>query len=226
MIAWAAFSALFLSACSMPSIKQPVDVNTFYKRDMMLLVNGVSGQGVVMVPKADTYQISGRSAGNIDLLSMRTNHREIIQEAVGRTTFAQTYIPVIGIEDKTEDSSPSVMEVAAFDKGAGQNAWGLIDFEDPDGVVATVKCNGSTSMGNSTICQAPAGLIQEIDFSEDMRNAADAGSCNYGGIPKIGRKFQYVMPPRKCELIFTTMDGSRTHRHVSIGYEQVLLRKE
>lgn len=220
MMAVSLWAAFILSSCSMPSIKQPIDVNVFYKRDMSLTVNGKTGVGVVMAKKADRYEINGISKGDLMLLSMRSCHREITQENANsaKRTFMLDYWPVPGLEDNN-----CVVELGGFDSKHGRHSWGVIDFEDPDGVVGYTRCNGGNSSGLSTICQAPAGLKQEVSFDEEMEVAQNRG-CDFGSLPKKSRVFHYTMPKRECVLAFVSASG-KTHRHVTVGYERVLLRE-
>lgn len=221
---WVLLLGAALGGCSLPTIKQPTDPAIFYKRDFGLTVNGKSGVGVLVVPKAISYVINGVSLGSLDLLSIRSCHREFAQESLSDQKFTYTYIP----QTDMENLDTCILDIAGFDSDKGQHSWGFIAFEDPNGVQASSKCNGATISGKTTACQAPAGLVQEVSFAEDMVTSPSAGACSFPDLNiKRGRNFQYTMPNGNCVLVFGRVaDGAHTfHRHYTIGYQQIMLRK-
>lgn len=217
---------LVLTGCTSPSIKQMTDPNTFYKRDFAINVNGVRGDGVVIAPSADLYKIQGTSKGELNLMSIRSCHREWVKEEVGGRTFNYDYTPVSDREQKLD----CILDMGGFDIKNGRHSWGFIGFEDPLGVSAAIVCNGELRTGKTTVCQAPAGLIQEIHFAEDMAISPDPGSCASSALKdtdKRGRSFEYVMPERECVLSFVSVSdqGARVHAHYTVGYKSVMLRE-
>lgn len=212
-----------LTGCSLPTIKQPIDPSIFYKRDFGLTVNGKTGTGVIVVPKAAQYVINGVSLGSLNLLSIRSCHREFAAENLSDQKFSYTYIP----QTSMELLDTCILDIAGFDSDKGQHSWGLIAFEDTNGVAASSKCNGTVVSGKTTACQAPAGLVQEVIFQEEMLASPSVGACSFPDLnTKRGKNFQYTMPRGNCVLIFGRVaDGAQTfHRHYTIGYQQIMLR--
>lgn len=212
-----------LLGCALQNIKQPTNPDVFYKRDVRLSVNGKAGVGVLVVPKSDNYLISGQMLGQMSLVSIRSCHREWSQENVSGRYFTYSYAPKTAME--TDDAC--ILEVGGFDAKNGQHSWGMIAFEDPTGVSATVKCNGDTLFGKTTVCQSPAGLEEEISFDDEMLVSPDSGGCSFDGMPRRGKLFRYVMPRRTCVLVFAKVadKGQTFHRHYTVGYEATLLRE-
>lgn len=225
--------ALLFTGCTMPSVKQPINVDSIYRMDLAINVNGKQGNGVLMAPAAGHYAISIQAPYNLDYFSFRTCHREFAREDIGRSAYNVEYVPIYGLEDRGQDEKACVAEIMGASQTNDKDAQAIIDFEDPDGVFGTAKCNGGLQQGKSTICQSPHGMMQEIDFEIPMRAAPEMSSCAYGElkdenfkVTRSGKVFKYTMPLDKCELLFTDLKGEKTHRHVTFGYQQAFLRKK
>lgn len=214
------FVLLALVQCTMPSIRQPISVETFYMRDIDLTVNGQHGTGILTAPKNSSYSIIIKSQGELSFVSIKSCHREIAKEQVPNKQYSYLYIPQEPLET---DGCP--LEIAGFDASGGQNSWGFIAFEDPDGVPAHALCNDGYIQGKSIICQAHVGLRQAIEFPEDMLVAKDSLSCDYKVTPAKGKYFEFVMPDKACVLTFMSIATGKTHKLITLGYEDRFLRK-
>lgn len=183
-----------------------------------------------MVPMTTAYQIKAQSYSNFDSFRLQSCHREFAQDAVGSQFVNYSYVPVGSWDHgmRIEDSPECILDLAGFSASSTQNSWGIIAMQDPAGVTASVKCNGYSSSGTSTMCQAKLGSIQEIAFTQEMMSDTSNSPCNYGPTLKPkgrGKVFQYTMPDRACTLVFISTDGTmRTHKHISIGYEDIIIR--
>ncbi len=209
-------SCLLFSSCSLPSIKAPVDAKVFYKRELEVAANGKSGVGVLVIPKAKEYSITGRAPDEATLASVQTCHRTFEIQKFEEGRFGASYVP------NTDSERDCAIRLGVFDKEKGQHAWGEIYIEDPAGVPANVKCNGAEAYGKTTVCQAATGLEQEIIFGEEMLASPEEGNCSYQGMERRGKVFRYLMPARNCLLVFGRVaDGGLTfHKHYSVGYQE------
>ena len=76
---------LFLVSCS---INQVPEVNLFYKKELQMIVNGISYSGVAVVPRVKSYDIHLISPDNLDYLTYETCHRHVsLEDASYKKTF-------------------------------------------------------------------------------------------------------------------------------------------
>ena len=96
----------FLSGCA--TVFQELEVGTLYRRDANVFINGQEHAGVVVVPQSSTgkYDFIVEPKGSIDLLILRTCHREYVAEKIdtgflglGGKKWKYTYYPMPGLED-------------------------------------------------------------------------------------------------------------------------------
>lgn len=208
-----------LVGCGNMEVKQIADPNIFYKRDMILDVNGRRGQGVVVAKPSNRYNIKISAFGQLDLLTYTTCHRDKDFIGLSGRDHEYEYVPVYGIEQTLNGSCPMVL--GGYDKPNGRHSWGQIVFEDQNGVEAAIYCNAERYIGKTSICQNLEGQITLIEFKEKMKASPD---CEYHLKEEDdGKRFTYSMPPRECVLTFCTKDG-RCHDHFSVGYKQQLIR--
>lgn len=228
------FLLFLLPSCSnTANVLQPLNPETIYKRDMIISVNGITGDGVLVVPRNVTYKLHITAQGDLDLFTFTTCHREEIAEDAANVTersgiFRRT------ITKKREiklDYTPTEIEMeggcpvflGGYEEQKGRHSWGLIDFEGPDATLpATVFCNGKTIEANGvSVCQSRAGLIQGIIFPEKVFISPDP-QCDLG--QKEGTHFKF--PIKKGQCVYAFMDKQfRVHRFTTLGYEMVPIRK-
>lgn len=227
---WAMASAMaFLFSCS-PMPTQNVNPATFYKRDMVLDVNGAHGEGTLVVPMQYAwYRMRVKSRGKLDLFTFETCHREQEAQEAGqgglfgdRTVWEGEYYPVAGIED----TDSCLVRLGGYSKSIGQHSWGIMDIADQRHTLpATVKCNGVQYQSPGvTICQSRQGLIEEISFPVDVVLEQDE-KCKISD-ETVGKVFRYKMPPKECVFAFVEVapkGKQRRHRLTTVGYDGILL---
>lgn len=207
---------------------QVLEVDKYYKRDIGLEVNGKRYEGVTVIPRANKYEIIVKPKGNMDLILIRSCHREHSFEKkskkflwikLGENKFKYTYNPT---PKEREKACPLRVEV--YEAKNGRHSWALIDFEHPDyQLPSRLTCNGEIRTPNGVaVCQAKAGLIQTIEFPEIVQFATPDEGCVR---PKfVDGAFDWQISKGECLYITTARDG-RKHRMTAIGYEGVLVRE-
>ncbi len=225
-IAVAAAGMLLLTSCA--STNQVLEQGVFYKRDVGIEVNGRTYEGVVVVPKASKYSLTMRPKGKLDLVLLRTCHREYTGEklspgflGMGGGAFRYEYVPDPGLEDVRV----CPLRVEVYESEKGRHSWSLIDFEHPDYAIKyTLHCNGSVSSPNGVgVCQTKAGLLQRLAFEEPIRFAPpEPVGC---ALPmKKNGAYEFAATLGECLYHFQTWDG-RLGRLTVVGYEGVLVRE-
>lgn len=216
---------LFAGCASVPPT---LSVEKFYKRDLKITVNGKTGQGAMVVPRKDAYEISIESAGDLDLLTYSTCHREVNSEDAGGGFFKSnkkgsfTYRPMANIE--SEGGCP--LRISALDAANSQNSWGIIEFQDPAmELQPQLFCNGENNLDTGvTICQSHVGLIQEIHFDEPVKYSALA-SCDFQFQSSDEKNFKYTQPPGECVIVFKGKTSGKMYRLLTLGYDGLIVRK-
>lgn len=214
-----------VTSCSL--VSQKLDANKFYKRDIYLTINGVPYDGIAVPQKAPSYKIKVRARGVIDLITVRSCHREITYEEPSKgwfssgKTFEFEYKPIAGIED----GKGCLLDIGTFEKIKGRHGWALVAFEsDQENVTALLKCNGERrGARNVSICQARQGTIQQIRFDHRMKVSPDGEKCSVMKT-KDEMNYQYIMPLGECLYYFCDQLGY-CHQHITVGYEDLLVRK-
>lgn len=233
--------ALLLNGCasleSMSGIfKQETlkpDPNKVYRYDMKLAVNGYQGEGILVVPKAQTYNMDIEAKQKLDLFTMRSCHREVTQEGIQersgifgnkRKNVKISYVPT------SLELNDCPLELGGYSKDTGKHSLAFIDFQnDTDTLPALLKCNGTQSnLPGVSACNSRYGLLQEISFASEVAVHPDEG-CPLGDIKERsqGKIFQFALIKGFCTYIFKEVGGSRrTHRMTAIGYEDIFIRGE
>jgi hypothetical protein len=202
-------------------VSQSLDPKAFYKRDMLVAMDGVSGEGVLVVPQGKRHDFSVIARAPMGLYTFNSCHREVALQNMPKTV-AGYFVPKEGIEDQ-----PGCMvEFGGYDSGSGQHSWALVDFEDTKTTLPhTMKCNGDVIASKGvTICQSRAGLIQQIEFPVKVVVAAEAGCQKLESADR--QTFQFPISRGRCVYRFEEIDGKRQARLTSVGYESILLRKD
>jgi hypothetical protein len=220
--------ALVAIALGCTSVPQKLDPKVFYKRDMILDVDGHRGTGTLVVPRRERYRVSVEARGKLDLFTFTTCHRELVRERAWDSWLKKKkakvdYVPVPGLED----APACPVELGGYERIKGRHSWALLDMEDPQTTLpAVVKCNGGVYNSRGvTVCQSRAGLLQEITFPSAVRVSPDAG-CELRP-SKNNRVFLFDMPRRKCVYLFRERAaGRREHRLTTLGYESILIRED
>ncbi len=214
----------FLAGCS--SVQQTLDTKLFYKRDVEIEINQVKHEGVTVVPHSQRYDITLRPKGDLDLILLRTCHREYSGEKVSSgflssKVFKYIYVPVPGVEDH----GVCPLRVDVYESSKGRHSWALIDFESPDHTVTgQLTCNGEIRRFRGvSICQGKAGTIQHVEFDAPVRFAPAPNGC---AAPKMisPNVAELKLSLGECLFYFDTQSG-QMGRLTTVGYEGVLVRE-
>lgn len=224
------FTLLF--ACNnTPVSQQSMSTEKFYKRDM--IINGY--EGVVVLPKQESYDFHVEARGDLDLFVMKTVSKEETKERAWNVT--QTVKNgLFGWGTKKIDkprevtfsyrpsaielSRNSIVELGGYAVANGRHSWAFIAFEDPDtyALQATISCNGRDYVANGvSICQSHEQLFQSIKFS----SAVEIAGTSQCGITGQG---DYRIQKGRCVVIFKEKATGKLHKHITVGYDAILLR--
>lgn len=218
---------LLLAGCAtkVPDLMVPGE---HYAHELQLEVNGVAYTGVAAVAPAAAYDIKITSpAEEVAFLTVTSCHRQFTTEPPGGTgwlfwkkkqTYAYRYEPM-----DLEREVGCHVEIGALDKTDGKHGFGFVDFRHPSlALPARLYCNGVEQQGMGlTVCEARAGLEQQIEFDDPVDAVARDG-CPEPKLLEPG-KYTYEMPSGQCQWAFRDRLG-RIHRHVGLGFEKLLYR--
>jgi len=224
---------LFLLVSCQTSEKEAIaeGVNTnsdkVYRRDMSISVNGLSKEGVLVVPKSSNYKIEVEGKAKIDLFSIQSCHREMFVTDIRDSGFWRVrskvrvdYSPSPGIEDK----GACPIQLGGYEKSKGRHSWALVDFEtNEETLKAELSCNGEVARGRGvSICQSRAGLVQKIVFEKPVIYSPDKG-CELGEL--AGNTLKFNIKKGVCVYYFAEIaKPHRGHRLTTIGYDDILVR--
>lgn len=221
---WILCVGILLSGCS--SVQQQLEPNVFYKRDTVIGVNGQEYEGVVVIPNAASYELTIKPKGDIDLMLIRSCHREASFEKLspgwfGKNQFKYTYIP----QNALETNRVCPLRIDIYESKKGRHSWAFLDFEHPQyQVQAMLSCNGKDqNIRGVGVCQAGEGLVQRLRFMEPIRFAPPMPeTC--AKPKKVGDAYEFEISKGECLYHFDTQDR-RLGRVTFIGYEGVLVRE-
>lgn len=240
--------ALLMGGCS--TAFQKLDSKQFYKRDIEIEINEVKYEGVVTVPHAETYNFMLRPKGDLDLVIIRSCHRDHSPGSIPATgggflgfnktatEFRYEFIPEKGLEDV---STGCPIRIEAIEAEKGRNSWAFIAREHPDYTLqATIQCNAADlEMNGVEACQARAGTTQRMLFEDDRIQFAPPKLIVWQGgyktipapsglcpMPIREDHGIYTLVPARGECIYTMRNqGDDRGRLYMIGYEGVLVRE-
>lgn len=215
-----------------------MEANKFYRLDLGLRTNDLSGDGSLVVPMKDQYKFEITSPGKIDVLSMRSCSRETVIENDGwirRKKASIEYVPTPLEKNKACD-----LEFWSYEKSTkSRHAIGYVLISDQDGLSlpALLTCEGSfDEHKGSSFCQAHEGYIQEIKFMSDVLTAPNEKCLSVisGGmkleteeIAIVGNTFELRPTLGFCTFVFQEIDPPyRNFRLILYGYDNVLLRED
>ena len=215
-----------LTGCQIP--QQRLDPNIIYRRDIQFEINGQEFDGVAVPKRAKEYDIKLKAKGQIDVLTIRSCHREdVFNKPKGgffggqSKKFEYKYIPVEGIET----GNGCLLDIGAFEEKKGRHGWGVVDFEaGVENLPATLKCDGkeyNTNPKSVSICQAREGSLQEIIFDHKVKVSPDKG-CEVMET-KDEMTYIYQIAKGECTYYFGDKYGN-FHRLTTIGYSGILIR--
>lgn len=222
----------FFIGCSTTSTApvQTITPGDVYKYDIHGSVNGISFDGVGVIPYASTYNMKIISRVDVDALTITSCHRDLMFENAielgwfdDKKGYNYQFLP-----DSLENQGSCLVKLGAYNKSAqGQNAWAILDFETPEATLpATNICNGVTTQTKGvSICQSKAGLVQAIQFANAVKIAASALPSKCVPNTKDNLNWEYVIATGECVIAFKEMaPPSRIHRHDTVGYTATQIR--
>jgi hypothetical protein len=225
LIAVFAVALFLLLGCA--TVSQPLDSRKAYRRDLPFEHAGRKFDGVGVLPRANSYDLSLKPQSDLDVLLLKSCHREIVVEKAsggglfGKKSFSFQYAPVRYIED----TGICPMKIEALESGTNQYSGALIDFEGPGFTLPyRLYCNGSYASVNGVgICQARSGTNQVLAFDEPVRFAPPQPErC---ALPKlIDGHYELAIVSGECAYMFDTKAG-KIGRLTTSGYDDVVLRK-
>ena len=207
---------------------QEINVNKHYKRDMTIFINGQKHYGMAVAKPSHSYKLKIHAKGKLDLLTIASCHREVVKEHAGegglfgdRKKAKFRYNPIEGIETVY----PCPLRINGYEEQKQRHSQAFIDFESYKfNLRAVLSCNGRiTGVKGVSVCQARAGLIQEIKFISPVNTAFD-DDCSIP-IPNDKMRFQFKIPEGQCAFVFEDMQTGELHRLTTYGYNDILLRK-
>jgi hypothetical protein len=216
------FICLFLLlGCSRTSDIIKVKIN--YKKSLSFKVNGQQFKGVGVPTFAKEYLIEIEAPFKLNYVKIESCHREIVLRNAyhkkrilkNRKKFQFNYKP-IGLEKEC------IVFITALNEN-GKGKFGQIAFESPEyKVMATNYCNGIKSKTKGvSLCQTKKGLIQMIEFDEDLIVKSTCPIMGYNG-----RKNIFKYEPESGDCVFLFMGKDRLHKLVSFGYDQIIYEDE
>ncbi len=232
---------LLLISCTALDTKptQKLALETTYKRDMVVTVNGVTEEGVLVVPMRGMNEIKVQARGDLDMFSLQTCHREWAKEKAWNVTekiksglfgwgsraitdkrkVEFVYSPVRGIEDM----GACPLQLSGYAK-AGQHSWAFIDFKtDSFSLQGNLLCNGTTTIFDGVgACQARKGLIQVMSFRNEVFMSPDPG-CEIG--PTFGKEFSFPINSGICVYRIKDRMTGAIGKVTLIGYDSILIRE-
>jgi hypothetical protein len=207
-----------------------LDKNVFYKRDAGAEINGKVYEGVVTVPHAKSYDFTFYPKGSIDVLLIRTCHREYAAEKLssgwfGKNKFKYTYTPIPGIEDVRV--CPLRLDTYESSR-EGRHSWLFAEFETPLNTLQyTLACNGSVTRVNGVgTCQAKEHTYQRISFDEPVRLAPVLPTSCAKPVQKDSdyRVYEIKASLGECLFTFDSKDG-KVGRLTTISYDGIAIRE-
>lgn len=227
------FLMLGMSSCGSLGSKDLGDF--YYKRDMLITVDGVSYEGVAVLPEkpVGNYKFTIEPRKQVDLFTVSTCAKIQSKEEAWKGVFTKIDTGFwdriisdkkkISFEYSRSDLERSIgfcrMYLEGLEKSEGLHSWGYIDFQDNKSTLpAWISCNDKTykSPGVSA-CQIRKDMWMAVTFEENVKMKS---SCNDSW---EGKRYEFQIHPKECIYRFIGESG-RVHRLVTLGWEQQLNR--
>lgn len=209
----------FLSGCAttgLQTLPNSVPYEATTRASMGFEANGQAFVGVGVLPRLSRQTIKFRlPRDTIKLMISSCNREEFTGYPNSDKSFEWIYIPVMYVENV---DTCLVSAVAITKQGEMQKA--IIDFRTGESLTALLKCNGtSIQQTGAGICQAREGLIQAIDFSEEVVWVGDS-SCNEMSEGIGVDSFTFSMTTGFCIYSFANKKGE-IFRLTTYGYKSI-----
>jgi hypothetical protein len=224
-----ASQVLILLMLGCTEVNPIAETNVLYKRDVRIGFEGQEFFGVAVLPPRERYELELTFAGELDLFTFRSCHREVTQEDAGggkifgkKNKVSYTYVPVSPIETAKQ----CTVEIEGHEAEKGRHSWAFLEFETPlETLPGLTICNGVRKQWKGvSVCQSLAGLIQNVVFTRPVR-AFHSDDCP-GVYTKDNLSFEVMQGKGRCSYSFRTMgeEPRDWHRYTSFGYSEILVR--
>lgn len=217
-----------LAGCS--TVHQPLEPGVFYKRDIGIEVNGRAYEGVVVVPYASKYDLILEPKGDLDMVLLRTCHREETVEKMQAKKFWRSsstgkylynFEPIKGLE--TGRVCP--LRIDVYEAAKERHSWAHVEFESPDYTIEyELACNGETKLVRGVgVCQAKKETVQRVKFLEPVQFApVEPSGCS---VPVwVDNAYEIEVYGGECLYQVRNRAGDMA-RLTTIGYGGVLIRE-
>lgn len=216
-----ATTATLVASCeSIPIFDRGPDPSVrdkFYKRTLVMEINGKRCVGACVVPKALTYKITLKFDAFVDRIRWNTCHS--FNHIVTRTKeYKFTYSPVPELESRKS----CLLAIEGLSHHANHQ-WGILEFEGYEGLTipATLYCDGAyekpTGVG---ICQSLQGLTQRIIFKQAME-VVHPERCPKPRQVDRGFTWDFDTGPNYCIYRFYDKRHYKQFRLITVGFDEV-----
>lgn len=228
---WGYFALVLLIAgfillgCATP-VTQNLTPSKYFRRDLQIEYAGKAMDGAGVLPRAAYYDLKMIPKADMDLLLIRSCHREIVTEKASGGLFKKNaysfyYEPVNHIENV----GACPVKVDALESGSNQYSGAWVDFEDPKFQLPyRLYCNGQSKNVNGVgVCQARVGTTQVVAFDSPVRWApAMPETCK---MPVLREGYyELSISVGECSYVFDAQSGAG--RLTTLGYQDIVLRKQ
>ncbi len=228
--------SLFLSGCA-SLVAHNLSSSTRYQKDLKIEVKAYTDaehgygpvhtvEGMGVVPSGNWYKVKVFPPETADLISLTSCHREIKSfSPTKKRRWDKFYEFTIEVVPGIETNRICDFQIGLYEK-KGQHAWATIVIDSGiRKMPALVKCNGKiTQYQGTSACQAKEGLIESIEFDRKVIPTKVVG-CTIKESPD-GKRWEYLMNAGECTIIFfDALDERISHKHVTYGYEIIVLRE-
>ena len=206
------FLVAVITGCALtPGDFQKPNPESFYKRNLEFQIDSKDYIGHAVVPLKQAYKMKIDPSAKSEFARVNTCHRETVYEDPGYK-FKFEYEPT-AIE--MEPGCP--MDVIALDTKR-EHQWAHIEFMLYEKIMMKTVCNGvvSNQFGVS-ICQSRQGLAQQVVAPFKVKWKSNCAQLS----TKDDVVFEYKAPRGFCQVLFY-ISGDIYHRHVIIGYDDIL----
>ena len=220
----------FQIGCSIIPVKDPEELAKYYfRKSLKFEIDGKSYEGVAVLPRKETYNITIIPDEKMTFYIFQTPHRDIPIDKPETGWFNKKFVYLYTPQPGLEDQGYTPLEITALNKDQVSDAFAFIEFKDarPEiSLEATLKCNGERQENiGVSICQTAKGLIEDIIFKEKVLiESVDTGCASPSTTD--GLSWRLKASEGECPYYFTARtrheNGHRlSHRLTMIGYTKV-----
>ena len=221
----------FQIGCSIIPVKDPEELAKYYfRKSLKFEIDGKSYEGVAVLPRKETYNITIIPDEKMTFYIFQTPHRDIPIDKPDTGWFNKKFSYKYTPQTNLEDRGYTPLKITALNKDQVSDAFAFIEFKDANSEIsleANVKCNGElySNVIGVSICQTAKGLIEEILFKEKVLIESVDNNC-VNPTTNDGILWRIKASEGECPYYFTARtrheNGHRlSHRLTMIGYTKV-----